>query len=66
MGEVEKPDAAEGWLGKLEDKGLKAHVVSYNTVIRARAKFGRPDAAEQRVVKLEDQGLEADVVSYNS
>ena len=55
VGEVGRPDAAERWLTKLEDKGLDADVVSYTSVVAAWAKVGNLDAAERWLAKLEDR-----------
>ena len=41
-------------------------MVSYTSVVAARAKVGNLDAAECWLVKLEHKGLDADVVSYTS
>jgi len=57
---------AERWLGKLEEKGLEANVVSYNSVVAAWANAGNPEEAERWLAKLEEKGLEANVVSYTS
>merc|ERR1712008_236879 len=62
-GSVEK---AEKLLKELEDKGLEADVVTYNSLINACAKKGSVEKAEKLLKELEDKGLKANVVTYTS